>query len=239
MSVMENNNYIRQELMEVSPSIVQIEKSNLYSVSPSYFDSLSQEIMEKIQTGKEPVYFFSSVMPYFVPEGYFVYLSEKILQKISQENKLGVSEELETISPLLNTINKKPVYSVPEGYFDRMPVIPAKEIKPGMKVISGKLSTKLFRYAIAAVFISILSVGMFLFLGKSKKELQLQAVTAEVQKLSDEDIVEFLKKTTASDEVTTITSKALKENDIKKSISEMSDKEIQQFLQESGYLDEI
>lgn len=238
---MENNNIIQQELMGVCPSIVQIEKSNLYSVSPSYFDQLPTEIMKKINTGTEPSYFFSHENPYAVPVGYFGSLSEEILKRVSQE-KQTESEELEAIAPILNTIGKKSLYKVPDDYFDslKIPTVEATIAQQPAKVVSGRSFAKLYKYAVAAAFIGVMLVGMFLFLQRDDEGLQkANPVTAEVKKLSDKDIEEFLKNTSAADDVTLTPATNKQEIDVKKSVSEMSDQEIQKFLKESGELDEM
>lgn len=237
---METRYIIQKELMEISPHLGQIEKGNPYFVSPSYFDQLSDEIIGKINSGKEPVYYFLQVIPYTVPTGYFGTLSSNILRKVKQNNFSSAHEELQSISPLLNTISKKTTYTVPNGYFDGVLVKPDTIIeKKTTKVVPVNFLFKLNRYAVAAVLISILSLGIFLFYSDDSEKLpeKSNAVIADVHKLSEKDIVEFLKKSSATDALTIIPDKDTKA--IKQSVKEMSDKEIKQFLKESGEYDEI
>jgi hypothetical protein len=56
-------------------------------------------------------------MPYEVPAGYFDKLPEIIMEMIANEQYESVSDELQSLSPLLNSISKKPPYEVNEDYF--------------------------------------------------------------------------------------------------------------------------
>ncbi len=78
---MNNHNYISRELREVCPFIAKISKTNVYSVSSSYFDDLSEEIIERINFIKERAYNFPSSIPFSIPEDYFENLSEVISAK--------------------------------------------------------------------------------------------------------------------------------------------------------------
>lgn len=127
---MNSKNYIVQELKEICPFIAKISKTNVYSVSPSYFNDLCKEILNRIILIKERAYNFPSFAPFSIPEDYFQNLSEVILQKvISYHNQSNeVVEEMDGIAPLLNTISKKQVYSVPPDFFDKVE-IPSVNIK--------------------------------------------------------------------------------------------------------------
>ena len=65
-------------------------------------------------------------MPFTVPDRYFNELDEKIMEIIRSHPDYQTSrEELESVSPLLSSISKRPVYSVPKGYFENF--------KPGVE----------------------------------------------------------------------------------------------------------
>src|SRR5215212_6816430 len=105
---MENKNYIFLELWEISPVIAKISKMNVYSVPASYFNSLSEEIINEINLYKERAYNFPSSTPFSIPEKYFENLSEVILQKVTMHRRSNeVVEEMEELAPLLNTISRK------------------------------------------------------------------------------------------------------------------------------------
>ncbi len=240
---MESRNYIEEELQALAPAIVQIDKSNVYSVSPNYFNDLTANILEKVQAGFEPVYYFIKINPYKVPEGYFDELAKSILQKVKKEKeRTDVFTEMESISPLLNTISKKPVYSVPEDFFDQKVSPPNNEtFKPTLKVASTRVFTTFIKYAAAAVITALLAVSMYLLINKNSNITEQKInPTAEVKKLSESEIADFLRTNFSAEDVSSASNNAsLIETDIKKSVREMSDKEIQQFLQEEGETDEI
>jgi hypothetical protein len=53
-----------------------------------------------------------------VPTDYFEGFASGLIARIKLEKTAGeVSEELQSLSPLLSVIEKKPAYTVPEGYF--------------------------------------------------------------------------------------------------------------------------
>lgn len=247
---MENNNKILQELQDISPLLISARNSNPYKVAFSYFDNLADSIIEKIRSEAEPSFSFSKENVYNAPAGYFDSLSASIVQQIKEKTLLNeVFEEMETISPLLNTISKKPVYTVPEGYFEKaewndlMNGNTARVVKPA-KIISLAKSRKVVRYVAAAAIIGSLAIGSFLFNGKQNTLQQATATNeqaaSEVKTLSEQEIVDFLKTTSPGENIALTTSGTLiKDNDIKNSVSEMSDAEIQRFLQENGEADEM
>lgn len=241
---MENEKYILQELKEISPSLVQIEKTNVYSVSSYYFDRLSLEIMNKVNAGTEPVYYFSDATPFTVPEGYFENLPKKILERAlrEQENSDEIFDEMEEISPLLNTISKKPVFSVPNGYFENLETVRPFTSKPEAKVVLMTTTRqKFFGYMVAAVITALMAIGIFLLTGKTGDPLQANGNRIEeVNNLSEQEIMEFLKTNSTPDEVNAASFNSISnEHELENSLKEMSDKEIQQFLKENEVPDEI
>jgi len=233
---METNNKILQELKEISPLLIQVTQRNPYSISSSYFDTLAQGVVEKIKSGAELHWHFSKENIYSTPANYFEALPATIVQKIkSEETKNTVFEEMEEISPLLNTISKKPVYTVPAGYLDATKWNKDEIKAEKAKVISFTSVSKAVRYIAAAVIIGLLAIGIFLFTGKQTAQTANAKAAAELKQLSEQEIVDFLKTTSPTENmVSTSNNNNTKENDIKSSVSKMSDNEIQQFLQENG-----
>ncbi|MEJ7682840.1 MAG: hypothetical protein WKG06_34270 [Segetibacter sp.] len=193
---MNNNNQILQELREICPLTAKISKTNVYSVSSSYFNNLSEEILDRINLIKEHAYNFPSSTPFSVPEDYFKNLSEVILQKvIGHYRQLNeVIEETEKIAPLLNTISKKPVYSIPPGFFDKIQ-IPSVQIKrTKAKVVSINNWSKFLKFSAAAVITSILAIGVYTITGRDFiTSRRNNNAKNEVKNLSKEEIVNFLK----------------------------------------------
>jgi len=237
---MEKDKYILEELMDVSPLLVQIEKTNVYSVSSLFFNELCAEVMNKIHLGIEPNYYFPPTMPFAVPENYFEHLPGKILQKALGERQQAsneVFEEMEEISPLLNTISKKPVFSVPEGYFTEVQKPTGRLSTPEAKVKSIKVAQpRLMRYAAAAVIAALMVIGAFLLIGKDSLPSQpiSNSSNVDVKDLSKQDIMEFLKTTSMPGEVPSAPiNSTIKEHELKNILKGMTDEEIKQFLEKN------
>lgn len=240
---MENYNKILDELKETAPILTQFENKSPYSVSFSYFSNLTGQIMEKIRSGAEPRYYFTAENPYFTPADYFETLPAIIVRKINkEESESGVFEEMEKISPLLNTISKKPVYTLPAGYFAEAGWNESKTAVNKGKVVSFRRNKRVINYAVAAIIAGLLALGIFLLTGKQDTDSQAYNTKAatEVKKLSEEEIIDFLKTTSPAENIVSATNNSnTSDNDIKRSVSKMSDKEIREFLQESGEQDEM
>ncbi|HEX8279520.1 MAG TPA: hypothetical protein VF540_12535 [Segetibacter sp.] len=233
---METNSKILEELKEISPLLTQVYNRNPYSISFSYFTHLADDVVGKIKSGTEPEWFFTKENVYSTPADYFETLPTTILQKAKREkSKSAVFEEMEQISPLLNTISKKPVYTVPDGFLENATWEKGTSVTEKAKVISFTRVNKAVRYVAAAVIFGLLALGIFLFTGKQNTGSANAKAAAQVKQLSEQEIVDFLKTTApAENMVSNVNSSNSKENDIKSSVSKMSDTEIQEFLNENG-----
>jgi hypothetical protein len=237
---MEDKHKILHELKEISPLLAQHENTNPYNVSSFYFDELAEQILTQIRTATAPAFSLAKKMPFTTPVNYFENLSNSILEKIErEEHKSAVFEEMEEISPLLNTISKDTIYTVPQQYFDKI----ASNTSADLVKSSAKPLTvvrRMVSYAAAAIITALFAVGIFMFTGKDDETVQNKHIQSfsEVEKLSEQEIVNFLKTTSGSNNiVSSKNSPAKKDSDIKSIVSQMSDKEIQRFLEEYGEQD--
>lgn len=240
---MKNKNIIFEELKEISPLMVQIKNINVYSVSLSYFDELSLKVIKKIRLTEELYNTSVPVSPYRIPENYFKNLPETIFDKIlsTQKRLTEVFEETEAIAPILNTISKQPMYTVPADFFENMQ-IPVMEVKKQeTKVVSMYNWPKLFKFSAAAVVILFSGIGLYTITSKNNSPLAFgNNARNKVKNLSKEEIVNFLKSNIPAENVTSVSRYKLKnENAVKSSLKEISEKEIQQFLMETGESDGI
>jgi len=234
---MTQKDHILQELNSLDSSLAGQEPGNIFQVPVGYFDALAGTIMTRIKameagTASEELNILSPLLaamskqtPYSVPVGYFHGLEESI----SYAMQTGDGQDLETISPLLNGLKKQNPYTVPEGYFVEK-----------AKVISMS-PVRWMRYAAAAMVIGIVSVSSFFLLNKKKSIDPDTASYAWVEKnmkqVSTDDINKFLELT---DETTLVASKDATQEEIKikELLKDVSDKEIQDFLSDTG-LDEL
>jgi flagellar assembly factor FliW len=238
---MEYNSEILQELKEISPLLSQIENKNPYIIASSYFSALPGNVLNKIKADDEAFSSFTRINPYTAPANYFNRLSDNIIKKLNvDEDQNEVFAEMEEISPLLNTISKSPVYSTPPHYFNDLTVPNDARVEKTSKFLYFRRSKKMLSYAVAAIIIGLLFVGIFLVTGKEGTSTANVKTLPEVNRLSEQEIVDFLKTTSPADNVVISTSKSNKKDvDIKRMVDEMSDKEIQQFLEENGEKNEM
>ncbi len=123
----------------------------------------------------------------------------------NMENKKDIAQELEEIAPLLNRISKKPVQTVPAGYFEHL-----NFQKPGTAapVVSMKKAASWYRWAAAAVVTGILVLGGLQLMNASQKPLESEVgmnyaeltslnVTDWVQQMPNESIDEYLQSANA------------------------------------------
>lgn len=230
---MKNKNYeILLELKTIAPTLVELENKTPFKVSPHYFEHLSNQIVEKINLNEEITIIPLSPLPYSIDANYFINLPGTVMQKIYENvEKAEVFEELENISPVLNTINKNMVYTVPAGYFKT--ALKTAPVDKAKIIISPSINTAV-NYLAAAVIIGLLMIGIFLFTGNQNEDYKENTVKAvvEVKKLSEDDILNFLKKTSPADNIV-ISTNSKREEHIKNSLQNISDIEIKQFLQEN------
>lgn len=228
-----------EELLDVSPSIVQMERSNIYTVSSSYFESLPAEIIKKIRLEQEPVYRFSPATPYRVPDNYFDNLPHSVLKRVKSKTHYNseVEEEIDQVAPLLNLVSKEPVYKVPAGYFESVQIRAKESKKTERKLVSFRTTKKIFKFLAAAIITGILAVGAFRLTEKDSTGQKTVNTNTEVKNLTEDEIIEYL-KTNSIDDISPTLQK-IKENDVKSSLSEMSDSEIRQYLKENGEPDGI
>jgi hypothetical protein len=153
------------------------------------------------------------------------------------ENK-EIIQELDQVAPLLNTIAKKPVQTVPEGYFENFQV----QIEEA-PVVQMNHKRKWFTLAAAAVVIGILVIGGFELVNQpavtanpglviNMEQIAKMDINESVQSLSNDTIDEYLKTANAlagpENSLHQYTVDAISET----TVAEISDEELQLYLSE-------
>jgi hypothetical protein len=240
-SYMNRDKEIIEELKEI-PLLMEINRDEVYSVPPSYFDNLAGEIAERLNSDKDRAYFFGSSPSYSIPEDYFKNLPMEILKKaVKDQNNLSeVFEELEHLAPLLNTIRKEHVFSVPVDYFKTIH-LPSTELhEQKTKIVSIKKRSRRLKIAAAAILIPFLAIGVYTLTSKEPGNSGNSKTKDVVKSLSKKEILNYLKKSSTLENTSSASEKpSFNDHQIKSSLKEISDKEIQQFLKETGESDEI
>lgn len=249
---------ILQELNELKSSLATVTPQNVYTVPVGYFDGLAAQILNRIKAmeAKNAVeelgYLSPSLnniskqVPYAVPAGYFEGLSEKLMQLIRessdylQKESFGqtAKEELETLSPLLSGLKKTMPYTVPQGYFESLA---EKRNKPVAKVVPIT-QRKWFRYAAAAVVTGVIVLAGFIYINSRNSvnpvEQPYAWVKKSIKKIDKSDIDAFVKL--ANEELSNLAAVAtspVKPEEIKELMKDVSDKEIQDFLDETTVME--
>ena len=198
---MENNIDILNELKELSPTIAAIKKVNVFTVPEGYFEYLGADILMGIETENGSGNTASSVDD--VPAGYFDTLAGSILAKIKTQQADDAATEIRVLSPMLYGIKNEHVFEVPAGYFDGLSNDILNKVKWQPKVITmQRRSRTFFKYAVAAAFTGVMTLGVLKFTGNTNNKIDLpDYVTAglkvgdvdqELAKISDAEIVNYL-----------------------------------------------
>ncbi|MEJ7740958.1 MAG: hypothetical protein WKF97_26365 [Chitinophagaceae bacterium] len=222
-----------------------------FTTPPDYFEHLSKTVLSRIRameagSPKEELEALSPILgqlekkiPFSVPSGYFDELSMDVLAGATAID--FVNRQFDPVSPLLNEARDKNVYTVPAGYFDQLSGQIIKKARHGQrpKLISLKVSKRLFRYAAAAAITGMVALGAWLFfqpepLPGSGNEF------AAIETLSDDEIVDYLDNNTVTiPENSSIASFDLKEEDLKELLSDVSDQELQQYLDQHAVAKDV
>jgi hypothetical protein len=238
------NKDIIQELSELGSNLQDIPK-NIYSVPTGYFEGFSEQMLGVIKANASLAWLPSlpKEMPFQVPAGYFDELDEKIMEIIRSHPDYRTSrEEIESISPLLSNISKRPVYSVPKGFFENFQpgVEEGKETKAVS--ITGR---RWLRYAAAAVIAGIiLMVGVMTSDNRHKDSAgkTLAKFEKEVKKINDvkstENLIDFMDAGLNEKELAS-TNRSIKTDDIQILLKDVSIDELKDFSEESKDIEDV
>ena len=235
---------ILQELQELKSILADAGFQNVYQAPAGYFDGLANEILNRVRaleatSASEELAALSPLlssiskkMPQSVPAGYFDELGKKLEQTILTGNEQTAKEELESLSPLLSGLKNKKTYTAPVGYFENLqPAVNEENSKAKVVSITNH---KWFRYAAAAVVIGFVATIGFLALNKEKtidpESKSYAWVEKNLKKVSTDDINEFVE---LANEGTTDVVKLEAKGEINDLLKDVSDKEIQDFLNDT------
>ena len=232
---MEKQNNFTDEIKVIAPSLSEVDKAMPYWISADHFEQLSNNILFAVKLDSVK----NNSLPYAVPTNYFENLSSAILSKTILEDKcnsISVYDELVNIAPVLNTIGKQTIYSVPLGYFDGINPLHTQHIQT--KIITLFNSKKWLKYAIAACLTGILVTGTFMFNNK-KGGVDYAAykkidVPNSINKLSNDELINYLDNVNSITNANYATTLDYKLPEIQDHIQSISDEELNQYLQEAN-----
>jgi hypothetical protein len=230
---------ILTELKELDSSLSGVSLVNAYQVPAGYFEGLASTMlnlvkaMEIMDAGEElsllsPVINdIDRTMPFAIPANYFNGLEKKLMEGVLASES---AEESETLSPLLSGLKKNNPYTVPDNYFEGLVNI-AKNNEPRKEAKIISLSARRwFRVAAAAVVISFITVGAFLFTRKdtiSPVDKSYAWVKKSIKQVSTDDLDQFIDM---SDEQIPVIASVTPGKEAKELVNNLSDEQIQHFL---------
>ncbi|MEO6329529.1 MAG: hypothetical protein ABIO55_11375 [Ginsengibacter sp.] len=213
---MKHSDDIYNELQEITPALAQLEKVNVFSVPENYFSGLNEQILTRVRGDLFFILPASEPSSLDVPDGYFENLAETILQKIKSSEAENAGEELRQLSVMLYSVQNENVFTVPERYFDTLPVAILKAVRPSAaKVVVMKKRGMLWTAAAAAMLTGIMAISALWISNNSLQENTVivynskvalnikdarqyktdQQINEGITALSDADIVKYLETT--------------------------------------------
>ena len=176
--------------------------------------------------------------PYSVPNGYFETITSNLMLAVkASADYQTATEELATLSPFLKNLEKTNAFEIPPQYFE---TVSFSSQKTSAKIIP-LTSKKWFRFAAAAVVSGLVMISGLQFLSKNNVNPVAAPhnwVEQKMKKVSTEEINNFIKLTEA--EMNTKENIALADNttDLELLLKDVSNKEIQQFFDETNFTEE-
>ena len=230
---MENRKHINDELQSIAPVMAGVSTGMFYTVPVNYFKGLSNDILNAIAADNLQ----KTALPFTVPTGYFENLGNNILLKINNgrtaENE--VEKELQAIAPLLNTIAKQNIYSVPQGYFEELNANEQLQ-QPLAKVVALKSSTTWLRYAVAACAIAIFGTVVFIFSHKNNpvdyaiyKKID---VAKGINTATNDELINYLENVNYTNNTDIVNTSDTKIYDVQEHIKTLPEEELKQYLKD-------
>nr|WP_294995278.1 hypothetical protein [uncultured Sediminibacterium sp.] len=230
---------IENELKQMGLSLEHLSARIPYRVPDGYFEAFSDLLLERLAVNAD----ISKNKVYQLPNGYFEGLSDRIIAAI---HKADVTEEMESLSPLLNTLSKEMPFHKQASPALNMETIMQRAAVREIPVVQmrARKPLKWMRLAAAAVVAGLLITTAVLYTSDTSQQngdmkfadyAQID-VSHEISKLSEEELNTYL---SSSEKL--IVAAGYREQygedefpDVNEHIQYMSDDELKQYLDESG-----
>lgn len=243
-----------EELKQISPLLSNAGKQIPFSLPDGYFENFAEKLLSRIKTEQgnsvseelenlSPLLnSISRKVPFSLPEDYFAGFSDNVLTGALAVE--FVNEELENLSPLMNSLKSISVYQTPEGYFESFSntVINKIQSHPQQaKVISINKRKSWLRYAVAAAVIGVIATStLFIFKNTPSNKFNGYAkiddkqLADSLQNANDEDILSYMQSHNIPmvDTSNSVASLDLNDNDADDMLADVSDNELQQYVDE-------
>lgn len=239
---MENKNMIQDELRGLNSELPSQSRENIYSVPQGYFEDLASSVLSKIKS-EEPISALDELTqlstllkgiskqnPYSVPDHYFQSNIELLPAFTSDKEE----------SLILSFIEKEMPYEVPAGYFANISGQVLETINRRSARIVPMKKRKWMRLAAAAIITGFVAVSGIFYFNKGNSIPPVKDPVAVVKKASTQELNDFLKSTDVSlpQNSSQLTAKNISKTEAKKLFQDISDSELQKFLDQAPAYDE-
>ena len=226
---MQSETNILIELKEISPVLAAMPKLNVFTVPDGYFDNLPLQLLNVVQEeiSSRILLQASRQNQGEVPAGYFDNLAGHILGRIKALQEESASEEINHLSPLLQSLQHKNVFEVPVGYFEQLAGAVINRLKSGniRVVVMRRRMVSFSKYAVAAVFTGVMALGVIKFTQPANVKLDATVLNGlqinkehsfdqEFDKVADDDIIKYLQANGENVDAQTVAYKTLNENEL-------------------------
>jgi hypothetical protein len=233
---------------EIVPSFLdQHDKIAHFPIPGNYFESFPEKLMSLIKMNQNlsPNEELAGLSPllnqigkkttFKVPAGYFNGLSAQLSAGLNAISYPEEEPEIESL--LINGLDKGNLYSMPSGYFDTLPqsiLNKVKEEPRQAKILTLGRSRTFLKYAAAAIIAGGLLIGGAVFFEHpSVKPLVADAVNPALGTVSDQEILTYLEaQNVPLNDLNNLAAADVSDNDAKDLLGDVSDAELQQYLNE-------
>ncbi|HXB43885.1 MAG TPA: hypothetical protein VNV85_07500 [Puia sp.] len=237
---------------QTSPLLLSAGKQTSFSIPQGYFEHFAEQLMRRIKAEQansvsQELEILSPILstlskkpPFSMPEDYFARLSDNILTGAQAVE--FVNEELENLSGVMNGLKDINVFQTPVGYFENFSTEVLNKIQSQpqeAKVISIRKTKSWLRYAAAAAVIGVIATSaLFIFNNTSKisgyAKIDDKQLVDSLKNANDEDILSYMQSHNVPlvDTSNSIASLDLNDNDADDMLTDVSDNELQQYVDE-------
>lgn len=251
---MTQQNNILEELNSISATVAGIGQQMPQQVPQGYFEGFAAQVLLRLKTeqaihANEETAILSPLLsaivaknPYRIPSGYFEELPENATAGAKAID--FVNEALENLSPMMQELKAKQAFTVPDGYFQQFPQQMLEKVPSvsGATVVSMRKKSSWIQYAVAACFLGVLAIAGWFYTHQTTVNslTEVAKVEKEMKALKDDEIEQYINAAQSNYEPATamVAAAELKQDDIKDMISDISDEELEQYLEKHTQIKE-
>lgn len=195
----------------------------------------SKHILNELSAISQTVANITDRPVFTVPENYFAQFPEKLMSKIRDDAQY----ETTLISPLLGGLEKKTPFTVPEGYFSALEDQLKKSVLPAVApetatVIPMFRKRQAWKLSVAAMVAGIIGISAWFFFQQETASFDPAQVNvkAELPKVSEDEIADFLLSVPEMPQAETISVAGLDNLNVEDMLKDVQDGELQDFVKE-------